>query len=204
MFLKVHYVNDFSPVFVASSGNYTVSISEAVSIGSFVITISATDEDKGSQGDVFYALGDGNVGKSFHINRTSGDIVTAAKLDRETNEKFTITVRAYDGAVPEKVRFTEGLVLVNILDVNDNAPRFTHNPFTSTVNETAGRDEAISRVEAVDHDSGTNAELRFSITSGNDDGYFDIRPTTGEIVVKRSLDLEDYSPPPLSNSLGNY
>lgn len=56
---------------------------------------------------------------------------------------------------------------------------------------------------AVDPDAGLNAVLRFSITSGNNDGYFDIKPTTGEIVVNRSLDLEGSAPPAFNYSLGN-
>ena len=201
--LKVHYVNDFAPVFAPSSGNYTVSISEAVSIGSFVIMIYATDKDEGSQGQVFYALSDGNIGNSFKINQTSGEITTAGKLDRERSATFTIIIRAYDGAVQEKVRSTEGHVFVEILDVNDNAPRFTQNPFLVNVNETAGLHDVIIQAKALDPDAGSNSELRYSIASGNGDGYFDITATTGEIVVKKTLDLESATPPSLKHSLGN-
>ena len=136
------------------------------------------------------------------MNRTSGAITTAKKLDRETTASYHLVVKAFDGAVPEKVRFTLGRILVKIDDVNDNAPQFTKEEFTSSVNETADLDHVVLRVWALDRDAGMNSELRFSITSGNTDGYFDIIPSTGDIVVKKSLDLEGRSPPSLSYSLG--
>ena len=198
----MHYVNDYSPVFSPSSGNYIVNISESVSIGYSVINIKASDNDKGSQGYVYYALNGGNTDNSFTIDRTSGAITTARKLDRETTAAYDLIVKAYDGAVQEKVRFTVGHVIVNITDINDNVPQFTKKEFTSSVKETAGINDVILRVKALDSDAGSNAELKFSITSGNDDGYFDIVPATGDIIVKKSLDLEGVAPPALNYSLG--
>ena len=167
------------------------------------VGINATDNDKGSQGDVYYAIDRGNIGNSFTIDQTSGAITTARKLDRETTAVYDLVVKAFDGAVPEKVRFTEGHVIVNIGDINDNAPQFTKKEFTTSVKETADLSDVILRVEALDRDAGTNAELKFSITSGNEDGYFDIKPASGDIIVKKSLDLEGATPPSLNYSLGN-
>lgn len=92
---------------------------------------------------------------------------------------------------------------MNIRDRNDNAPQFTKNGFASLVKETADINDVILRVDALDRDAGTNAALRFIITSENSDGYFDIIPATGDIIVNRSLDLEGPAPPSLNYSLGN-
>ena len=102
----------------------------------------------------------------------------------------------------EKVRYTEELVMVYIRDRNDNAPQFTKNGFVTHVKETAIVNDVILRVDALDRDAGTNAVLNFSITSGNNDGYFDVKPDTGDIIVNRSLDLEGSAPPSLNYSLG--
>lgn len=111
-------------------------------------------------------------------------------------------MKAYDGAVEEKVRFSFELILVHIGDLNDNAPQFTKNGFASRVNENENLNDVILHVDAMDRDAGANAKLRFSITSGNSDGYFDIKADTGDIIVKRSLDLEGPAPPSLNYSLG--
>lgn len=196
----MHYVNDYSPVF--NRVNYSATINEGVAMGYQVINIHATDNDTGSQGDVFYALNGGNIGSSFNINRTSGAITTAGKIDRETTAVYDLIVKAFDGAVEEKVRFTEEHVIVYILDLNDNAPKFTKDSFTSFVKETADINDVILRVGALDRDAGENAALRFSIMSGNSDGYFDISAATGDIFVNRSLDLEGSAPPLLNYNLG--
>lgn len=196
----MHYVNDYSPVFTNDS--YVVNVTEGIPIGYQIIKIHAKDNDIGSQGDVFYALNGGNIGNSFKINRTSGVITAAGTIDRETTPVYNLIVKAFDGAVEEKVRFTEKHLMVNIRDRNDNAPQFTKNGFRSVVKETADINDVILLVGAMDRDAGMNAVLRFSITSGNSDGYFDINPTTGEIVVNRSLDLEGSAPPALNYSLG--
>lgn len=171
-------------------------------MGYQVINIHATDNDTGSQGDVSYALNGGNIGSSFNINRTSGAITTAGKIDRETTAVYDLIVKAFDGAVEEKVRFTEEHVMVYILDLNDNAPQFTKDSFISFVKETADINDVILRVGALDRDAGENAVLRFSIISGNSDGYFDINAATGDIFVNGSLDLEGSAPPLLNYSLG--
>ena len=168
-----------------------------------MISIKATDKDKGSQGDVYYAITRGNTGKIFTINKTSGIINTAKTLDRETTARYYLVVKAYDGAVSEKIRFTEGYVTVNIEDINDNAPQFIKTKFTVNVKETANVNDIITRVGALDRDTGRNAALSFSIKSGNTGGYFEIIPSTGDIIVKKSLDLEGTTPPSVNHIIGN-
>ena len=198
----MHYVNDYSPQFHPRSGNYNKTISEGVLIGTFVVDVNATDKDNGTQGHVYYSLPSGNIGNSFKIDNISGRITTRTKLDRETTAIYNLCVRASDGAVPDKVRFSDGIVIINVLDVNDNSPDFIQNPFVSQVSEIAVIDDVIVRAKAVDADTGSNAKLRYSLTSGNVDGYFQIRSNTGDIVVRKSLDLESVRPPPIKHVLG--
>ena len=54
----------------------------------------------------------------------------------------------------------------------------------------------------MDFDTGSNADLCYSITTSNAHGYFGIREDTGEIVVNKSLDLEGPTPPVLHYILG--
>ena len=112
-----------------------------------------------------------------------------------------LTVRASDGAVPEKVRYRDGNVKVVISDVNDNAPSFETSSILATVQEDANIGDVVITLLANDPDAGTNSELRYSITSGNEAGLFNLDSTTGEIKVNASIDLEQESRPDFNHSL---
>ena len=198
---EVHYVNDFSPEFDPPSGNYNATISEAAAIGSSVAMVTATDQDSGSQGDVSFSIVAGNFGNKFQLNATTGLITTIAALDRETTASFTLTVRASDRAVLDKVRYSEGAVEVTISDVNDNAPSFNSPSIVDTVGEDSSIGDVIRKLKASDPDEGTNAVVQYSILSGNDVGLFSLDSTTGEVKVNHSYDLDRELRPELSHSL---
>lgn len=195
------YVNDYSPIFDPSNGLYNATISEDASIGLSVATVTATDQDSGSQGVVSYTIVAGNTGNKFDINATSGVITTIGELDRETTAVFTLTVRASDGAVAEKVRYTNGEVKVFISDINDNSPSFNTSSIVATVAENAAIDDVIITLQANDPDEGLNSEVRYSITSGNDVGLFAINSTSGEVKVNASYDMDQEPRPVSSHSL---
>ena len=198
---EVRYVNDYSPVFDPSNGLYNATIAEDAPIGQFVATVISTDKDSGSQGDVSYTIVDGNTGNKFQMNASSGEIITIGELDRETTAVFTLTVRASDGAVPEKVRFTDGEVEVTISDINDNAPSFNTPSIVAVVQEDAAIGEVIITLQANDPDEGLNSELRYSIKSGNDALLFTINNSSGEVKVNGSYDLDQEPRPGFNHSL---
>ena len=197
----MRYVNDYSPVFDPVNGSYTATISEDASVGTSVATVTATDQDSGSQGQVSFSIAAGNTGNKFTINATTGVITTIGELDREATAAFTLTVRASDGAVPEKVRFTDGQVDVTISDVNDNAPSFNNPSIVTTVQEDAAIGDVIITLNAKDPDDGSNSEVRYSITGGNDAGLFTINSTSGEVKVNTSIDLDPEPRPEFNHSL---
>jgi hypothetical protein len=166
------------------------------------LTVSASDKDKGSQGNVSYSIHSGNVGEAFVIDKRSGTITTWKRFDRETTALYTLVVRASDEAVMEKVRFAEAKVVVMVTDLNDNAPVFSRNPLTANVSETALTGHVIVRVKADDPDAGSNGDIRFSITTGNNDANFGIDKTSGDITVVKLLDMESQQRPKLRYTLG--
>ena len=103
--------------------------------------------------------------------------------------------------MPEKVRYTDGNVKVVISDVNDNAPSFETSSILATVQEDANIRDVVITLLANDPDAGTNSELRYSITSGNEAGLFNLDSITGEIKVNASIDLEQESRPDFNYSL---
>lgn len=197
----VYYVNDFSPEFVPISGQYNASLSEDVQNGTYAAKVTAFDKDSGSQGEVSYSIVGGNIGNMFSIDAISGNISTAAELDRETTSSFNLIIRASDGAVAEKIRYTEGVVKVDISDINDNPPAFSSSLFTAKVPEDAAISDVIVALQATDPDEGTNSDIHYSILSGNDAGLFVINNTIGNIMVNTSLDLEQGTPPILNHTL---
>jgi len=85
-------------------------------------------------------------------------------------------------------------ILVTILDINDNAPRFV-TPLADTefrIPENAGMGDRVTNVEfrAIDDDDNNNVTYR--VVGGTGQGIFDVEPTEGHIFLAsgHSLDRE--------------
>ncbi|XP_029367636.1 protocadherin Fat 4 isoform X1 [Echeneis naucrates] len=151
-----------------------------------VLMVSAVDLDSGPNGQLEYAIIDGNRENSFSINRATGEIRTTRPLDREKVAQYTLKVKATDRGLPPKN--TAVKVLINVLDVNDNAPRFSK-IFSASVAENAPVGYTVTRVTTTDEDAGSNAISRYSITDTS--LPFNINSNTGDITVSRPLNRED-------------
>lgn len=127
---------------------------------------------------VTYSLVD-DAGRSFSIDKSSGILVLERFLDREVQSNYRITVRATDWGAPTRLSSFAN-VTVTILDINDNPPVFEHRDQLVTVKEDVGLGTEVLRVHAASKDIGTNAEITYSIRSGNEHGKFHIQPRTGE------------------------
>ena len=179
--------NDEAPVF--STTVYTATVIENQMSGLHVITISAVDRDDGTNGEVRYSLSGTFL---FAIDAQSGMINTTSTLDREVASTYTITVIATDQAAIESQRLSSSAELrVLILDENDENPVFsTPGNTRHDVQEDTPVGSEIIQLLASDGDDGANAELKYSIVSGNDDFTFSIDPWTGSLSLARSLDYE--------------
>ncbi|KAL4640550.1 protocadherin Fat 1 isoform X2 [Arapaima gigas] len=183
-------VNDNAPVFQATQ--YNVSLSEASTIGTSVLQLTATDLDSGNNKLISYQLVD-NAEKNtsyFSIDWDSGVIWTARMLDFEEVTQHELVVRAVDAGVPSLS--SDIIVTVYVTDVNDNAPVFTQLSYNATVSELASRGHFVTQVQASDADSSDVGKLRFSIVSGNEDQNFAIDRKTGAIVISnhRKVQME--------------
>uniref|UniRef100_A0A4W5JBD6 Protocadherin Fat 4 n=1 Tax=Hucho hucho TaxID=62062 RepID=A0A4W5JBD6_9TELE len=151
-----------------------------------VLIVSAVDQDSGLNGQLEYAIIDGNKENSFSVNRATGEIRTTRPLDREKVAQYALKVKATDRGNPPKS--TAVKVLINVLDVNDNAPRFSK-IFSATVPENAPVGYTVTRVTTTDEDAGANAISKYSITDTS--LPFTINPSTGDITISRPLNRED-------------
>ena len=64
--------------------------------------------------------------------------------------------------------------MVNVVDINDNSPRFEQKQYSASILENVSIGMDILEANAVDNDIGNNGRLRFTILSGDPRGDFEI------------------------------
>lgn len=115
----------------------------------------------------------------FSIQESSGIIQLEKPLDRELQAAYTLTVKAVDQGVPRRLTAT-GTVVVSVLDINDNPPVFEYREYGASVSEDVVVGTEILQVYAASRDIEANADITYSITSGNEHGKFSIDSKTGD------------------------
>ncbi|XP_058398308.1 protocadherin alpha-13 isoform X7 [Diceros bicornis minor] len=163
LLITVLDVNDNAPEF--DQFVYKVRVLENVFNGTLVIKLNATDPDDGTNGDIIYSFRrpvSPAVLYAFIINPNSGEIRTKGKLDFEEKKLYEISVEAIDkGNIPMAGHCT---ILVEILDINDNAPEVTITSLSLPVREDAQVGTVIALISVSDRDSGANGQVTCSVT----------------------------------------
>ncbi|XP_071377114.1 protocadherin-16-like, partial [Centroberyx affinis] len=180
--VQVIDVNDEAPVF--QWAEFETQVMENKGPGTTVLTVTATDRDQGSNGQVTYG---GVTEEGFVINPATGVITTTRELDKELQDHYTLTVYARDGGLPPN--FAKAVVRVEVQDENDNAPVFAKPYYGLEVPENQVSVE-LCFLKATDPDSGSSGELEYRITAGDPDGDFQLQAGTGALSTSRALDRE--------------
>ncbi|XP_061541361.1 protocadherin gamma-A7 [Phycodurus eques] len=188
--IVVHDVNDNAPIFTQS--RYTATILENQPVGTFVMKLIAQDADDGSNAKLMYQLSketNSDVSSFLTINTETGELFTSRLFDYEQSVYFQITVEARDGGDPQLA--TSCTVNVFIQDQNDNAPVVLY-PAQAFVAEDvvpleAPRGYLVTKVVAVDGDSGHNAWLSYRIVKETQPDLFTVGLHTGEIRTSRAF-----------------
>lgn len=171
-------INDNRPVF---SQNFNIEIPEDLAVGSFVIQVTASDDDIGDNAKITYNI-IGNPDGKFSIDPTSGNITLLGKLDAELygSKGLQINITASDGAyVPH------AYVIVYVTDVNDNAPQFK-DPLKFSLIEGQKAGTVVGRVTATDRDiSKPNNQTHYSFKLSSSE--FNMDSSTGEITSKMEM-----------------
>ncbi|XP_034546271.1 protocadherin gamma-A4-like [Notolabrus celidotus] len=196
--LSVADINDNPPVFEEQS--YSAYVSENNKPGSTLCSVSARDPDWRQNGTVIYSLLGGEVNGApvssyVSVNGDTGVIHAVRSFDYEQFRSFKVHVMARDnGSPPLSSNMT---VSVFISDVNDNSPQILYpgpegNSFmTELVPKAAHGGSLVSKVIAVDADSGQNAWLSYHIVKSTDPGLFTIGVHSGEIRTQRDISESD-------------
>ncbi|XP_064314188.1 protocadherin-10-like [Phalacrocorax carbo] len=150
--------NDNVPAFDQPS--YGVSLPEDAPAGTLVIQLNATDLDEGLNGEIEYSFSGHappHVRELFHVEPQSGQVLLKGPLDYERASLHELDVQAKDrgpSAVAVHCR-----VLVQLLDVNDNAPEVTLTSVSTPVLEDAPPGTVIAVISVLDRDSGDNGRV---------------------------------------------
>lgn len=152
--------NEFSPEF--SQDEYSVNVSESAAFNAHVISVTCTDRDLfvGQFSAIDFVNASQNVINNFVIDHTSGEIAVRNNLDYEDIQTFGFYLRCNDTGGRED----QALVVVNILPVNDNFPRFDQPAYQFNVSRSTPANQRflVGAVSATDADIGLGGELFYS------------------------------------------
>ncbi|XP_052364264.1 protocadherin alpha-8-like isoform X28 [Oncorhynchus keta] len=147
--------NDNSPSF--SKPLYKVSVPENIPFGTTVLTLSATDSDEGLNSKLVYSFierGNLNPADMFALNSDSGEMTVKGHLDQEKNAAYEIRVQATDQGSSPRSGYCK--VLVEVVDVNDNAPEISVTSLMTPVKEDSEMGTVVALVTVIDKDGGKN------------------------------------------------
>ncbi|XP_066480597.1 protocadherin beta-16-like [Tiliqua scincoides] len=196
--VEISDVNDNPPVY--QTAHYEMHLRENNIPGLLMGSIHAVDQDTEQNAKVTYSLlhgkvGDDSVAAYLSINSETGNLYVLQSLDYEAIKQFQATVRASDNGSPPLS--SEVTVCVLIVDENDNAP-FVLYPLqngTSPSNDLVPREAEtgylVTKVVAVDRDSGQNSWLSYELLKATEPGLFTVGAQNGEVKTMRPVNKRD-------------
>uniref|UniRef100_A0A671U5L4 Cadherin domain-containing protein n=1 Tax=Sparus aurata TaxID=8175 RepID=A0A671U5L4_SPAAU len=174
-------VNDNTPTF--SKSLYKV-----------LMRLNATDLDEGMNSKIMYSfIKRGNMDRSnvFDLNPETGEITVKGTLDYEETPAYEVRVQARDQGISP--RSAQAKLLIEIIDVNDNAPEISVTSLMTPVKEDAELGTIVALVTVSDKDGGNNGvtnckvvgSVPFKLKSNYKNDY--------SLVVDGPLDRENTS-----------
>ncbi|XP_066446742.1 protocadherin gamma-B7-like isoform X12 [Eleutherodactylus coqui] len=216
--VEVTDVNDNSPVF--DQTGYDVYIPENKAAGSLLVTVQASDLDFKDNGKIRYSIINSNiedvpVSSYISINSETGDLYAQRLFDYEHLREFEVKIMAEDNGSPRLSSNVSARIYV--IDQNDNHPKILYpssgrsgSAQFETVPRSSQKGHLVTKVVAVDADSGHNAWLSYEFQSSPETSSFTIGRYSGEIRTSRSFEeketlkhtvvviVKDHGTPPLS------
>ncbi|XP_032192301.1 protocadherin gamma-B1 isoform X31 [Mustela erminea] len=197
--LHIADVNDNAPVF--EQAFYLVHIAENNPPGTSITQVRASDPDLGPNGRVSYSIVASDLeppalASYVSVSAQSGVVFAQRAFDHEQLRAFELTLQARDQGSPALSANVSLRVLVG--DRNDNAPRVLYpalgpdgSALFDTVPRAAQPGYLVTKVVAVDADSGHNAWLSYHVLQASEPGLFSLGLRTGEVRTARALGDRD-------------
>uniref|UniRef100_A0ABM5G9X2 Protocadherin gamma-B5-like isoform X28 n=1 Tax=Pogona vitticeps TaxID=103695 RepID=A0ABM5G9X2_9SAUR len=193
--IRISDINDNPPFFERPS--YTAYIPENNPSGASIFQVKASDPDLDRNARITYSILGSNLeelplSSYISINSETGAIYAQRSFDYEQFREFQIQVKAQDGGSPPLDSTVP--VTVCVLDRNDNTPQILY-PSQATegsslfemVPRSAEPGYLVTKVVAVDADSGHNSWLSFHLLQATEPSLFSIGSHTGEIQTARAM-----------------
>ncbi|KAL8194378.1 UNVERIFIED_CONTAM: hypothetical protein K2H54_016430 [Gekko kuhli] len=196
--VRISDVNDNSPVFEKST--YEMQIRENNIPGLLIGLVHADDLDTAQNAKLTYSLlpakvSDQPVSSYASINSETGNLYVIRSLDYEQIKDFQVTVRAVDIGSPPLS--SQVMVRVVVMDENDNAPFILYplqngtSPSNDLVPRGAEAGYLVTKVVAVDRDSGQNSWLSYELLKATEPGLFSVGAQNGEVKTMRPINNRD-------------
>ncbi|XP_076595456.1 protocadherin gamma-A11-like isoform X44 [Chaetodon auriga] len=177
--------NDNAPVFTQNI--YKASVKENSVTGTLITEVSASDADKGSNGEVSYVIGNSmrSISKLFHVTE-DGRLILNGPIDYEKAKKYEIDIEAVDrGGLSDSSK-----VVIDVGDINDNSPVINMISSSNSIGEDSRSNTVVAVMAVNDPDSEENGKVQcainknipFAITSTSSNFY--------SIVTDSELDRE--------------
>ncbi|XP_077589321.1 protocadherin alpha-5-like isoform X5 [Stigmatopora nigra] len=155
-------LNDNTPVF--SKSLYKVRVSENAAQGSVVIKLNATDSDEGMNSKIRYSFikrGNDDPSNVFDLNEETGVIAVKGTLDYEETPAYEVRIQAKDqGHSP---RSAHSKLLIEIIDMNDNAPEISVTSLMTPVKENAEVGTIVALITVSDKDGGSKSVVNCEV-----------------------------------------
>ena len=182
--ISVNDLNDNLPIIAASQ---SFSVDENSANGTSLGAVAATDADATATTYQNWTITGGNTNSAFAIDPDTGEITvnTSSELDTETTPSYSLSITVSDGANTA----TAETVTININDLNDNTPIITPSQ-SFDIDEASANDTSLGTVALTDADSEAVNTFTWSITAGNTNDAFAIDPSSGELTVNTSSELD--------------
>ncbi|XP_054698252.1 protocadherin alpha-6-like [Grus americana] len=190
--ISVLDANDNAPQFNQSV--YKVQLPENTDRGTLVIRVNATDLDEGTNRNISYSLQHlfPKDGKDvFGIDRNSGEIRLRGDIDFEDVGLYRLQVDAADQGNPPLSGHCK--VVVDVLDVNDNAPEVWVTSLSVPVPEDAVAGTVVALLSVSDRDSGANGRVRCAVWPASPFGLVATFAGSYSLVLREALDRERVS-----------
>ncbi|KAM6249586.1 protocadherin alpha-2-like [Spheniscus humboldti] len=187
--ISVLDANDNAPRFNQSV--YKVKVVEGSERGTLLTKLSATDLDEGINSDIIYLFSRrvaAQVKEMFTIDENKGEIRLQGELDYEEMDSYEITIEARDKGSPPLSGHCK--VVVEVVDVNDNAPEVWVTSLSVPVPEDAAVGTVVALLSVSDRDSGANGRVRCAVWPPAPFGLVATFAGSYSLVLREALDRE--------------